>query len=143
MTVLTDKTAEVARRFASKEVVVISREKGGAAAARNCALQLSQGDYIQWLDADDLLAPDKIARQLAKQREISDTRILLSAPWGYFSYRPRRARFVPTALWENLSPVEWLLRKDVRESPHAKRDMACESRTGGRRPALGTQRPHL
>ena len=107
----TDKTAEVARRFASKEVVVISREKGGAAAARNCALQLSQGDYIQWLDADDLLAPDKIARQLAKQREISDTRILLSAPWGYFSYRPRRARFVPTALWENLSPVEWLLRK--------------------------------
>ena len=33
-------------------------------------LRLSQGDYIQWLDADDLLAPDKIERQLAALREI-------------------------------------------------------------------------
>ncbi len=26
-------------------------------------------------------------------------------------YRPSRAKFIPTALWNNLSPVEWLLRK--------------------------------
>ena len=65
-----DRTAEVARRFASKEVAVVSTENQGAAAARNHALQLSQGDYIQWLDADDLLAPDKIERQLAALREV-------------------------------------------------------------------------
>ena len=58
-----DRTAEVARRFASNEVAVVSIENQGAAAARNHALQLAQGDYIQWLDADDLLAPDKIERQ--------------------------------------------------------------------------------
>src|SRR5277367_2921044 len=56
----TDRTVEVARRFASKQVVVVSKENHGAAAARNDALRLSQGDYIQWLDADDILAPDKI-----------------------------------------------------------------------------------
>jgi glycosyltransferase involved in cell wall biosynthesis len=59
-----DRTADVARRFASKEVVVISKKNQGAAAARNHALQFCQGDYIQWLDADDILAPDKIERQL-------------------------------------------------------------------------------
>ena len=59
-----DRTAEVARRFASKEVSIVSVENQGAAAARNHALKLSQGDYIQWLDADDLLAPDKIAKQM-------------------------------------------------------------------------------
>src|SRR5229473_456196 len=106
-----DRTAEVARRFASKEVIVVSTENQGAAAARNHALQLSQGDYIQWLDADDLLAPDKIERQLAAISEADDRQILLSGPWGYFNYRTRNARFMPDSLWNDLSPVEWLVRK--------------------------------
>ncbi|MGA3199223.1 MAG: glycosyltransferase [Halobacteriota archaeon] len=112
-----DRTAEVARRFASKEVAVVSSENQGAAAARNHALQLSQGDYIQWLDADDLLAPDKIERQLAALRDFDSRRILLSSSWAYFNYRPNRARFVATSLWQDLSPVEWLLRK-MRENLH-------------------------
>jgi glycosyltransferase involved in cell wall biosynthesis len=106
-----DRTAEVARRFASKEVSVVTKDNGGAADARNRALQLSQGDYIQWLDADDLLAPDKIDKQLAVAGEVANKRILLSAPWAYFSYRTNRACFVPTSLYQDLSPVEWLLRK--------------------------------
>lgn len=106
-----DCTAEVARRFASKEVAVVTTKNQGAAAARNHALGLSQGDYIQWLDADDLLAPDKIARQLAALRESDSKRVLLSGPWAYFNYRTHRARFTATSLWQDLSPVEWLLRK--------------------------------
>ena len=107
----TDRTAEVARRFASKKVVVVSKENQGAAAARNHGFRLSQGDYIQWLDADDLLAPDKIERQLAVLGDVDNRRILLSSSWAYFNYRIHRARFVPTSLWQDLSPVEWLLRK--------------------------------
>src|ERR1700751_2842411 len=72
-----DRTAAVARRFASRDVAVVTTENQGAAAARNRALQLSQGDYIQWLDADDLLAPDKIERQLAALDEGGDRRLLL------------------------------------------------------------------
>jgi len=106
-----DGTAEVAQRFASKDVVFVSKENQGAAATRNHAFQLSQGEYIQWLDADDLLAADKIERQLAALREGDGKRILLSSSWGHFSYRTKRARFVPTSLWQDLTPVEWLLRK--------------------------------
>ena len=106
-----DRTAEVARRFSSKEVAVVTIKNQGAAAARNHALGLSQGDYIQWLDADDLLAPDKIACQLAALRESDTNRILLSSPWAYFNYRTHRARFAATPMWQDLSPVEWLLRK--------------------------------
>src|SRR5216684_5132252 len=106
-----DRTTEVARQLASKQVTVVSVENGGAAAARNHALKLSQGDYIQWLDADDLLAPDKIERQLLALGEAEDKKILLSSPWAYFNYRTNRARFVPTSLWHDLAPVEWLLRK--------------------------------
>jgi glycosyltransferase involved in cell wall biosynthesis len=106
-----DRTAEVARRFTSAGVTVVSTKNQGAAAARNHALKLSQGDYIQWLDADDLLASDKIERQLAALGDAESKRILLSSPWAYFSYRAHRARFVPNSLWRDLSPVEWLLRK--------------------------------
>jgi glycosyltransferase involved in cell wall biosynthesis len=106
-----DRTVEVARRFASKEVVVVSTKNQGAAAARNHALELSKGDYIQWLDADDLLAPDKIERQLAALKDSDSRRVVLSSPWAYFNYRTHRARFVPTSLWHDLSPVEWLARK--------------------------------
>jgi hypothetical protein len=37
--------------------------------------------------------------------------VLLSSPWGYFYHRADRARFINNSLWQDLSPVEWLLRK--------------------------------
>jgi glycosyltransferase involved in cell wall biosynthesis len=106
-----DRTAEVARRFTSKEVKVVSTANQGLSGAVNHAFQLCQGDYIQELDSDDLLSPDKIERQFAALREGDSKRILLSSPWAYFRYRPERARFVANSLWHDLSPVEWLLRK--------------------------------
>jgi glycosyltransferase involved in cell wall biosynthesis len=107
----TDRTGELARTFASKELMVVSTPNQGAAAARNHALQHCQGDYIQWLDADDILAPDKIERQLTALRETDGKRTLLSSAWGTFSYRTGHARFVETSLWQDLSPVEWFVKK--------------------------------
>ncbi len=107
----TDGTAEVARRMASRDVKVVSTENRGLSRAVNHAYSLCQGDYIQELDSDDLLSPDKVERQLAALREGDSKRILLSSPWGYFYYRPRLARFIPNSLWRDLSPVEWLLTK--------------------------------
>ena len=107
----TDRTAEIAREFASKKVVVVSTENQGAAAARNHALRFCQGDYIQWLDADDILAPDKIEHQLTALREIDGKRTLLSSAWATFSYRTSHARFAPTSLWQDLAPIEWFVKK--------------------------------
>jgi glycosyltransferase involved in cell wall biosynthesis len=106
-----DQTVRVARQFASEVVSVVTQENEGASAARNKAFELCQGDYIQWLDADDLLSPDKIAKQMAAAQECQDKRRLLSSGWGYFMYRPSRAQFLPTPLWCDLPPIEWLLRK--------------------------------
>jgi glycosyltransferase involved in cell wall biosynthesis len=105
-----DETLAIARRFGAKNVLVTTQPNQGAAAARNRAFALAQGDYIQWLDADDLLAPDKIARQLAAVGAPPTTRLLLSGPWGRFLHRAHRARFVPTPLWCDLTAVEWLVR---------------------------------
>src|SRR6266513_205442 len=59
-----DRTLQVARSFESKVVKVPTQANHGVCAARNRLLQLAQGDHLQWLDADDIIAPDKIALQL-------------------------------------------------------------------------------
>jgi glycosyltransferase involved in cell wall biosynthesis len=107
----TDRTGEVARSFAAENVQVVSTENRGLSGAVNTAYRLCQGDYIQELDADDLLAPDKIEKQLAALRETDGPRTLLSGPRGYFYYSTKRAWFPRTCLWQDLTPVEWLLRR--------------------------------
>src|ERR687891_2258210 len=106
-----DRTLEIAQRFASRDVLVITQHNQGAAAARSKTLEVCQGDYIQWLDADDLLSPNKVAKQMAAADECQDKRRLFSSGWGYFMYRPDKAKFISTPIWCDLTPLEWLLRK--------------------------------
>lgn len=50
-----DRTGEIADRYAANDlrIKVIHKENGGAADARNTGLQLSQGNYVTFLDGDD------------------------------------------------------------------------------------------
>jgi len=57
------------------------------------------------------LALDKIERQMVALRETDSKLTLLSSPWAYFYHRTNQAQFVRNALWEDLTPVEWLIRK--------------------------------
>jgi glycosyltransferase involved in cell wall biosynthesis len=107
----TDQTLQVAKEFASKSVRVVTQANQGASVARNTAFANCQGDYIQWLDADDLLEPDKIEQQVRALADCPSPRTLLSGAWGHFIYRKRKALFKPTPLWSDLTPTEWLLRK--------------------------------
>ena len=107
----TDRTLEIVRQFASKEVNVVTTENQGLCAAVNHAYGLCQGDYIQELDSDDLISPNKIELQLAALLKTGNRKLLGSSPWGYFFHRPSRAQFAATSLWHDLTPVEWLLRK--------------------------------
>jgi glycosyltransferase involved in cell wall biosynthesis len=107
----TDQTLSIARRFASNNVLILTQPNQGASSARNKAFSACQGEYIQWLDADDMLAPDKIEKQMSALKSDHTERTLLSSSWGHFRRSIARAKFVPTGLWCDLSPVEWLLRK--------------------------------
>ena len=107
----TDRTRSIVEKFSSEAVALVSQENRGVCAARNRAYEICQGDYIQWLDADDLLSPDKIAKQLEAAKENQSKRTLFSCAWGYFIFRVKKARFVPTSLWCDLSPLEWLQRR--------------------------------
>lgn len=104
-----DKTFSVANRYSSKILKVVTQKNCGASSARNMAFSLCQGDYIQWLDADDLLAPYKIETQLKYSGGDRNDRLYSSAFGKFYDYK--RARYVPNSLWQDLEPVEWLLKK--------------------------------
>ena len=103
----TDGSLDVARRYEQPGVFVVDRPNGGAAAARNAALASARGAFIQYLDADDLLAPDKIERQMALLAERRPGTVA-SGAWGRFVSDPADVEFVPAANWADLTGVEFL-----------------------------------
>lgn len=60
----TDDSLTIAKKFESDAVKVFSQTKKGASAARNKGLAEASGDYIQFLDADDLISANKIEEQM-------------------------------------------------------------------------------
>ena len=104
----TDSSGEIARSFKARGVRVLRQSNRGASAARNAGLAAAQGDFIQFLDADDLLAPDKIAVQM-QRLAVSPPRYIASGPWVRFQRDPHEAVFVAEPNWRDLSGLDFLL----------------------------------
>lgn len=60
----TDNTKEILRPYTDK-IRYVSQANAGSAAARNTGLELARGEFIVFLDADDLLLPGKLKEQAA------------------------------------------------------------------------------
>ena len=62
----TDETIKIASDFEEKDprIRVVSQPNQGLSGARNTGIECACGDYIQFLDADDILLPTKFQRQL-------------------------------------------------------------------------------
>jgi glycosyltransferase involved in cell wall biosynthesis len=105
-----DNSLEVARHFESRGVKVIAQSNRGASAARNAAHAASQGEWLQFLDADDLLAPDKIEQQMQLAASTGDG-LVLCATWSRFTRAPSDADFTPQPLCADAAPVDWVVTK--------------------------------
>ncbi len=106
----TDDTLTAARAFESATVKVVAAVHAGQTASLNRALQEAQGDFIQFLDADDLIEPNKISKQVARLvGERAD--MLATSRWARF-YRndPSTAEFAEHPDFRDYAdPVDWLI----------------------------------
>ncbi|MHC4171646.1 MAG: glycosyltransferase [Planctomycetota bacterium] len=60
----TDKTVEVVKNFPSR-AQIFTQENQGVVVARNRGASLAKGEYICFVDSDDVVLPDRFARQVA------------------------------------------------------------------------------
>lgn len=103
----TDGSLEIAGRFESHGVKVVSQTNAGQSAAFNRGLREAQGDYCEFLDSDDLLHPEKIRRQVEALAPLEPGWIA-SGAWARFQVTPGEASFQEELVWRDLDPVAWL-----------------------------------
>lgn len=65
----TDNTSEVVRNYPDNRIRLIEIPNQGAYVARNTGIEQSRGEYIAFLDSDDLWLPAKLEMQLACAQE--------------------------------------------------------------------------
>jgi glycosyltransferase involved in cell wall biosynthesis len=105
----TDNTLTMAKRFESVRVKVMHQENQGVEAARNRAVSEAQGEFFQYLDADDLLSPDKIEAQVRLLGSGPSGLLAVSAAY-YFQdgQDPESGIEEPSTRLETDDPVHWL-----------------------------------
>ena len=67
-----DKSAEIINKYKADDNRILYyrlETNSGAAVARNTAIKYAEGEYMAFLDSDDLWAPEKLSRQIAFMTE--------------------------------------------------------------------------
>jgi len=97
-----DGTLAVAQRYAREDarVHVFAKENGGVAAARNLGLDHAQGEWIAFVDSDDLLPPDALETLLSGADDVVD---MVVCAHETFDETGRRETVIPETRWMDLT----------------------------------------
>jgi glycosyltransferase involved in cell wall biosynthesis len=102
----TDRSIDEIKRFQCPKLKVLRQQNHGQTTALNKCVSHSAGAFIQYLDADDLISPDKITLQM--RRLIDRPGCVATAEWGRFYRNPEETRFIAEPVWRDLDPLDWL-----------------------------------
>lgn len=109
----TDETLDIIKSFDNQVIKVFQQAKSGASATRNRGILESKGDYIQFLDADDILSTYKIEQQVLAIA--NHTNALAVCSTVHFDEHQAHALFTPSLYEEEFlktsdEPVKFLIR---------------------------------
>jgi glycosyltransferase involved in cell wall biosynthesis len=99
----TDETAGIVRQFcaADPRFTLIDQRNQGVSAARNLALVQARGEYIAFLDADDVWLPEKLAKQLELFRQKPQANLVFT---NYFYWDGQKDLEL---FFQNHRPLPW------------------------------------
>lgn len=105
----TDGSLYIVKNIRSDKIRIYAKKNGGASSARNYAFKCSTGNYIQFLDADDLIAPDKIQKQLERISSEGDD-VIASGPFINFVNDINENSYLPDNGYRDFErPIDWLI----------------------------------
>lgn len=99
-----DQSLSICQKYKANNLIIISQNNKGAAAARNKGLSIATGNYIQFLDADDSLPANKIESQIEILRNYNFNPSIISfCAWKHPLYN------IETSIFHNYeNPIELL-----------------------------------
>jgi glycosyltransferase involved in cell wall biosynthesis len=104
----TDDSCHLFDRIHDKRFRYFTQLNRGASAARNAAFKHSKGEFIKFMDADDLVNSRMIESQVTRIKERRDC--IASAKWGRF-YKADASDFKlsPEKVWKDDPGIDWLI----------------------------------
>ncbi len=108
----TDNSFEIIQKYCSiypNKFRLYNNSRKGACAARNVGFENSRGEYIQFLDADDLLDASKIEKQISFFKEFGNN-IIVNGRWGRFYKIAEDVRWEHQIIDKDYQlPINWLM----------------------------------
>lgn len=112
-----DNTNEVAGLLLNKDrrIRYIEKCNGGLSSARNTGLLAAQGEYIQFLDADDKLESEKFAQQIAYLRTDIHCDLVYGNATYFFNDSPNE--HVKNPFWDGSPMWDWIAERAGSPTP--------------------------
>lgn len=103
----TDKTAKIIKTYCFKDsrFKLIQQNNKGVSVARNLGLEIATGEFIQFLDGDDLLSQSKI--EIQAQHLIENHTVDISYVDSYYFAHGNPSQLYPD---KEMNGVEWMLK---------------------------------
>ena len=103
-----DQGYQIVKSIDDKRLSVFQISTPNAAAARNYGYQKATGTCIIFLDADDVMASNKIELQL-KALSTKPEGWIASCAWAKFKTNTKEAVISPQKVWAIQNPIDWCL----------------------------------
>lgn len=103
-----DRTLQILKQVKDKRLRFFSQSKKGAAAARNEAFRNSRGDFIKFMDSDDLLNIEAISVQINKIGKIPGA-IASSSWYRFYDNKIENLKIMPESVWRDMSGIDWVV----------------------------------
>jgi len=112
-----DNSLEIINNFAQKDnrIKVFNIKNSGQTVASNYGIKKSSGEYIKFLDADDIISENHLERQYKSIEKIPNS--LASCEWGrFYNNDYKSAQFIPESVWKNMNSLDWLKASLIQEN---------------------------
>ncbi|MBF2006457.1 glycosyltransferase [Chlorogloeopsis fritschii PCC 9212] len=73
-----DRSVEICEQFTDPRIKIIRQENRGLAGARNTGIRHAQGEYLAFLDGDDLWLPEKLEKHVAHLEKLPNVGVSFS-----------------------------------------------------------------
>lgn len=98
-------------------VRLVSKLNGGLASARNAGLTAATGEFVQFLDADDLIEPRKLEHHVEYLRQHAEIDVVFGNAWYFDDAKPqRRVRAGGASWWAQRD--DWIARRARDPAPN-------------------------